>query len=193
MVASDLLHSTFRRPYRSACIELKTYKSYFLKHKTKVMNLKIQILLVAILGLCVSELHAQVPPDFNAKKAAGLITYELDEVITKLKIKELDSQIEIGKALKVYNTKVDELVFANAATFQQLEDEFDRNVQIAMQRRDRSQMDGVKAKIQQLIPPIRKQILAEEQVLNEMMAGILTEKQNKKWLKYQSQKKGNYK
>jgi hypothetical protein len=54
-------------------------------------------------------------------------------------------------------------------------------------------MDGVKAKIQQLIPPIRKQILAEEQVLNEMMAGILTEKQNKKWLKYQSQKKGNYK
>jgi hypothetical protein len=157
------------------------------------MNLKIQILLVAILGLCVSELHAQVPPDFNAKKAAGLITYELDEVITKLKIKELDSQIEIGKALKVYNTKVDELVFANAATFQQLEDEFDRNVQIAMQRRDRSQMDGVKAKIQQLIPPIRKQILAEEQVLNEMMAGILTEKQNKKWLKYQSQKKGNYK
>jgi hypothetical protein len=157
------------------------------------MNLKIQILLVAILSLCISELHAQVPPDFNAKKAAGLITYELDEVITKLKIKELDSQIEIGKALKVYNTKVDELVFANAATFQQLEDEFDRNVQIAMQRRDRSQMDGVKAKIQQLIPPIRKQILAEEQVLNEMMAGILTEKQNKKWLKYQSQKKGNYK
>jgi hypothetical protein len=73
------------------------------------MNLKIQILLVAILGLCVSELHAQVPPDFNAKKAAGLITYELDEVITKLKIKELDSQIEIAKALKVYNTKVDEL------------------------------------------------------------------------------------
>jgi hypothetical protein len=56
------------------------------------MILKIQILLVAILGLCVSELHAQVPPDFNAKKAAGLITYELDEVIAKLKIEDLESQ-----------------------------------------------------------------------------------------------------
>lgn len=157
------------------------------------MKLKIQVLVVAILGLHVSTLHAQQPPDFNAKKAAGLITYELGEVINKLKIDELGSRVEIGKALKVYNTKVDELSFANAEAFQELEDEFDRNVQIAMQRRDRSQMDGVKAKIQQVIPPVRKQILAEEQVLNEMMAGILTEKQNKKWLKYQSQRKGNYK
>ena len=157
------------------------------------MNLKIQILLVAILGLSTPEINAQQPPDFNAKKAAGLITYELDEVVNRLKIKNLNGQIEIGKALKVYNTKADELSFANAATFQELEDEFDRNVQIAMQRRDRSQMDGVKTKIQQVIPPIRKQILAEEKVLNEMMASILTEKQNKKWLRYQSQKKGNYK
>jgi hypothetical protein len=70
------------------------------------MNLKIQILLVAILGLCISELHAQQPPDFNAKKAAGIFEYDIDEVITKLKITdELDSQIEIGKALKVYNNK----------------------------------------------------------------------------------------
>jgi uncharacterized protein YaiL (DUF2058 family) len=61
---------------------------------------------------------------------------------------------------------VDELSFANAATFQELEDEFDRNVQIAMQKRDRSQMNGVKAKIQQLIPPIRKQVMDEEEVLN---------------------------
>jgi hypothetical protein len=72
-------------------------------------------------------------------------------------------------------------------------DEFDKNVQIAMQRRDRSQMDGVKAKIKQVIPPIRKQVVAEEKVLNDAMAMLLTEKQNVKWLKYQSQKKGNYK
>jgi hypothetical protein len=97
--------------------------------------------------------------------------------------------------LSKYTTirKFDELSIEHASTFQELEDEFDRNVQIAMQRRDRSQMDGVKAKIQQLIPPIRKQILAEEKILNEIWQWYLTEKQNNKWLKYQSQKKGNYK
>ena len=157
------------------------------------MNLKTQILLVAILGLCIPEINAQQPPDFNAKKAAGLINYELDEVVAKLKIEDLDSRIEIGKALKKYNTKVDELSFANATTFKDLEAEFDRNVKIAMQRRDRSQMNGVKTKIQQVIPPIRNQILSEELVLNKMMASILTKKQNKKWLKYQSQQKGNHK
>jgi hypothetical protein len=44
------------------------------------MNLKIQILLVAILGLCISELNAQQPPDFNAEKAAGIFEYDIDEV-----------------------------------------------------------------------------------------------------------------
>jgi hypothetical protein len=64
----------------------------------------------------------------------------------------------------------DELSIEHASTFQELEDEFDRNVQIAMQRRDRSQMNGVKAKIQQVIPPIRNAGIAEEKVLNDAMA-----------------------
>jgi hypothetical protein len=80
--------------------------------------------------------------------------------------------------------------FEHASTFQELEGEFDRNVQIAMQRRDRSQMNGVKAKIQEVIPPIRMQVAAEEKILNDVMAMLLTEKQNDKWLKYQKQKKG---
>jgi hypothetical protein len=58
-----------------------------------------------------------------------------------------------------------DLSIEHASTFQELEDEFDRNVQIAMQRRDRSQMNGVKAKIQQVIPPIRMQVLPRRKYL----------------------------
>jgi len=148
--------------------------------------------LVLSIGLWVSTLAAQMPggsmtpPEFNAVKAAGLINYELDEVTKKLKIKEEESQKEVAEALKDYNSKIDELSFEHALTFRDLEADFDKNLAIAMQRRDRSQMSGVKAQIEEVIPPIRKQVAIEEQVLNEAMAEILTEKQNKKWLKYQN-------
>jgi hypothetical protein len=82
-----------------------------------------------------------------------------------------------------------ELSILHTATFQKLEADFDKNVQIAMRNRDRSQMNGVKAEIQRIIPPIRMQVLDEEKLLNAAMAGFLTEKQNKKWLKYQEGKK----
>jgi len=70
-------------------------------------------------------------------------------------------------------------------SLEDLEKEFERNVKIAFQNRDRSQMNGVKAKIKQIIPPIRYEVYKYEQVLNEEMAALLSEKQNKNWLKYQ--------
>jgi hypothetical protein len=74
--------------------------------------------------------------------------------------------------LNQYNSKMYELSILHAATFQKLEADFDRNVQIAMRNRDRSQMNGVKAEIQRIIPPIRMQVQNEEKLLNDAMAGL---------------------
>ena len=52
-------------------------------------------------------------------------------------------------------------------------------------------MNGVKADIQRIVPPIRMQVQNEEKLLNNAMADFLTEKQNKKWLRYQNGKKTN--
>jgi uncharacterized ubiquitin-like protein YukD len=153
------------------------------------MNLKIQIFLVAILGFSISEINAQQPPDFNAEKAAGIFEYDIEEVIEKLNITNENTKQKVTKALNAYNKKMYDLSIEHSSTFKELDTEFDKNVQIAMQRRDRSQMNGVKAKIKQVIPPIRKQVVAEEKVLNDAMAMLLTEKQNVKWLKYQKRKK----
>ncbi len=158
--------------------------------------LKILIAIALSPVFWVTTLHAQMsaggftPPDFNAVEAAGLINYEWDEVTKKLKIKDEENRNEVAEALKVYNSKIDELAFEHASTFRELEEDFDSNLEIAMQRRDRSQMNGVRSRIQEVILPIRKQVAAEEEVLNEAMALILTEKQNEKWLKYQNRKKG---
>jgi hypothetical protein len=154
------------------------------------MNLKFQALFMAIFCLSMSVVQAQQPPDFNAKKAAGIFQYDIEKVMKSLKISDDTTKQKISEALMAYNNKMFDLSTEHASVFRELEDEFDRNVQIAMQRRDRSQMNGVKAKIKRIIPPIRMQVTAEEKILNDGMLMMLTEKQNMKWLKYQRRIKG---
>ena len=84
---------------------------------------------------------------------------------------------------------MDNLLFLHSKTLADLEKEFDRNVKIAMQNRDRSQMNGMKIKIKQIIPPIRNEVYEHEKKLNGAIKSLLTEKQNKKWLKYQKRNK----
>ncbi|MEL7121672.1 MAG: hypothetical protein AAFO07_19645, partial [Bacteroidota bacterium] len=133
-----------------------------------------------------SPMAGMSPPEFKAEKAAGITTYDYDEVIKKLKVKEKERKTNVSEALKIYNSQMDDLAFNHSSTFQSLEAEFNSNLQIAMQNRDRSQMNGVRAKIQEIIPPIRKEAIAEKEKLNTVMKEILTEKQNEKWLKYQN-------
>jgi hypothetical protein len=131
------------------------------------------------------------PPDFNAEKAAGIFEYDIEKVIKKLAIIDDSTKSKVTESLNHYNSKMYELSILHAATFQKLEADFDRNVQIAMRNRDRNQMNGVKAEIQRIIPPIRLQVQNEEKFLNNAMADFLTVKQNKKWLRYQNGKKTN--
>jgi hypothetical protein len=146
------------------------------------------------LSIILSNLYGQnsggmSPPDFNAEKAAGIFQYDIDEVVKKIKIVDSIHQNAVTAALSEYNKEMDELSLLNASEFRNLEDDFDRNIQIAIRNRDRSQMDGVKAEIQRIIPPIRNQVIQHEKALNESMALIVSDQQYQKWLKYQERKR----
>jgi hypothetical protein len=152
------------------------------------MNLTCRIATVFISFLNILNLQAQQPPDFNAQKAAGIFEYNIEEVIKKLNITDEIAKQKISESLKIYNNKMFDLSIEHEQTFKELENEFDQNVKIAMQKKDRSQMDDVKAKTKKVLPPIRKQVVAEEKILNDALAMVLSQKQNDKWLKYQKQK-----
>ena len=153
------------------------------------MNTKYVILLLS-LGIFGNTLFAQMsPPDFNAIEVAGLTKYDSDKVLKKLKITDDSIKSKVIQKINSYNIEIDSLLLLHAGTLENLEKEFDINVKIAFQNRDPGQMDGVKAKIKQIIPPIRFEMYEFEKVLNEGIAQILTEKENKKWIKYQERKK----
>lgn len=157
-----------------------------------LMKNLIRLTAIAMLVLFAFVTKAQQPPNFKAEEAAGIVTYDSEKVIKKLKIEEEEVKKSITTAIGEYNMEMYELADAHGATFQELDDDFNRQVQIAMQRRDRSQMDGVKSKIRETIPPIREQAMQHENVLNASMKSTLDEKQYNKWLKYQkSQKPSN--
>jgi len=152
--------------------------------------------IILSLGILMSNLYAQMPgnmsqPDFNAEKAAGIFQYDIVKVTEKLKIIDDSTMAKVTKSLNDYNSRMSELSILHGETFKKIESEFDRNIQIAISNRDRSKMDGVKAEIQRIIPPIRKQVQEYEVLLNSKMANYLTESQNKKWLRYQNSMKTN--
>jgi hypothetical protein len=157
------------------------------------MKITLSIIIYSM-GILMSNLYAQMPgnispPDFKAEKAAGIFEYDIEKVINKLKIIDDSTKIKVSESLSDYNSKMYNLLIQHTTIFIELEADFDRNLKIAMRNRDRNQMDGVKAKIQQIIPPIRLKVYNEENVLNDKMANLLTEKQYKKWLRYQKGKK----
>ena len=138
------------------------------------------------------ETKAQQPLDFNAEDAAGIFTYDEEKVIKKLKVEDKDIKQTITNSIGEYNLQMYQLSDKYAATFSELDAYFDRQIKVAMQQRDRSQMDGVKSRIRETIPPIRQEVLVHEKELNASMESALDEKQYSKWLKYQkSQKPSN--
>ena len=151
------------------------------------------VLIPLFIVLFISNISAQYRggqiPDFDAEKAAGIFQYESKKVFKKLKVDDKEAKQKVIDALNEYNQKMTQLSFDHAETFKNLENSFDANIKLAIQRRDRGQMDGVKAEIKRTIPPIRRQVQAEEQVLNDAMAATLTEEQYFIWLKYQKKKK----
>lgn len=157
-----------------------------MSHKLKMNRILASALCCClIVTLANAQGAGMTPPEFDAEKAAGIFMYENEEVLKKLKIESSESKNAINQALNAYNNIMFDLITKNTFLFETLEARFDQNIKIAMQNRNPSIMDGVKAEIKKSIPPIRKEVMEEEIKLNKKMEAILSEKKNAKWLKYQ--------
>ena len=128
-------------------------------------------------------------PKFNAEKAAGILKYDEDKVHKKLNIKDTSTKQNVSKLLADYNKGIEELMFLNAPKFKKIEQEVNTQREIAMANRDRQAMMGIMEGAREKLAPVKKKVIEANKILNQELEKILTEKQYKKWIKYQASKK----
>jgi len=128
-------------------------------------------------------------PDFNVENAVGILKYKPKKVFKKLKIQADSNMLAIATFITAYNQTIDEIHVANSDKLGDLENIVNTKRKDAMANRDTQAMRNIQAEAMQQLAPIRTQLIIVEQNLNFELKQVLTEKQYKKWEKYQNSKK----
>ena len=145
------------------------------------------------------EQQAEEIKKFSASDAAGLFYYEVEKVIKKIKVKDEKKQYQVKKALRNYNFKIKEILFLNSEKFSDLDLVINSLPKLSKQERNQSSEDNSEENtdkreiIENIIGPVREEVHINESELNQVLEEILSEKQQKKWIKYQNSKKESLK
>lgn len=122
---------------------------------------------------------------FNSRNFVGIFYYDKEEVLKKVKIKKLDKEGVVIKALKTYNKHIENLAFLENDQFNKTDKKVEETVIIAKQNKNFEAIKEMRQNIKKALKPIRQEIKREEKKLNDKMVAVLSDKQLKKWLKYQ--------
>ncbi len=132
-------------------------------------------------------------PEFKAKNVAGILKYDEDKVYKKLGIKDDALKQKIKKSFSEYNKKIDEILFLNNPKLKKVENKVNVQREIAIANKDRQAIMGIMEESRKELAPIKKEVIDANKILNQELEKILSEKQYKKWLKYQTNKKKSLK
>lgn len=132
--------------------------------------------------------------EIKAADMAGIYYYDVRKVIKKLKVKDDKLKASLTKALMDYNFKVKEIALLNADNFKALDillksRRSSRRMPSESNDDQTNNQDDFRQTMGKIIRPIRTKLNDNELILNEIFQNLLSEKQNKKWLKYQISEK----
>ena len=123
-------------------------------------------------------------PKFDAVKRAGIFYYNIENVIKKVTGKKNPQNEKITTTLKEYNKKVKEIASLNSKKLSDL-----NAIVNSMSKGNVGNRKGMIKRVNEVVRPLREQIRSNEKILNDSFEELLSEKLNKKWLKYQNKKK----
>jgi len=123
--------------------------------------------------------------EVSPQNMAGLIMYDNEVVIKKLKIKTASKKILVTQAISKHNAKINELKTFNFETFDKVKFFLAKKRNEAMANRDFRTMREAQMQAQEMLAPIKTKVRVQKNMLNKTFEQELSEKQNKTWLKYQ--------
>mgnify|MGYP001596518494 FL=1 len=120
---------------------------------------------------------------YNAKNAANIFYYNIDEIPKKIKVKSEALKKITTKELRNYNSKIKNISFLN---FQELRElEVLVNTIGEQSRTNPDLRRKLRKNIEMVILPIRDSVAKFEETINSAFKTVLSKKQYKKWIKYQ--------
>ncbi|CAM1344537.1 hypothetical protein [Tenacibaculum amylolyticum] len=142
--------------------------------------------------------RGQTPPRTNktvekmkAIEMAGLFYYDEEKVVKKIKVKDEKNKAIVYKALKKYNDRIGEITFLNTKYFDEI-DMFLKTTPETERRKPFQELFNDNKELKEVIPNARREAHEAEEVLNKKLKETLTEKQLKKWMKYQKKIKDKF-
>lgn len=130
----------------------------------------------------------RTPVKFDAANAAGMVYYDTDQVIKKLKIKKNNQLLlNVKKAISNYHHKLNEIGLANKDNFDSLNVYMNDIMKALQVGGDRSRMQDIRFSVREKLRPVRRSVMQEDIKLNETITALLDEKQLKRWNNYQNE------
>ena len=114
----------------------------------------------------------------------GIMMYDSDEVIKKIKIKKEEKKIIVKKSIAVYNNKINEIKTFGYLTFNNVKSFIIKKTNEAKLTNDYRSMGESRLKLKEMLDPIRSKIKIQDSILNTNFEKELTAKEYKNWIKY---------
>jgi len=126
-------------------------------------------------------------PKYKAKNAAGIFYYDAVEAAKKIKLKKEEKISVFSKIIKNYNNDIKNISFLNGPKLNDVELTINSVGEQAFKNPDlRSK---IRKMIEDTVIPVRDSVLKKETNLNKKLEEVLSSKQLKKWLRYQTSQK----
>ena len=130
---------------------------------------------------------AQQPraPKIDVEKAVGLVFYNIDKVTKKTGIKKSsDAYQKVSSILNSYNKELKQIKRINTFLFSEGKSKMEAAQKEAIKNRDYTVLQIANKEVTESFKPIISTIEEKKEKLNMNLEEILSEKQLKKWKKY---------
>ena len=124
-------------------------------------------------------------PNFEVEKYLGIVIYDIEKAAKKSSIKlSSEEGKEFSKLLTVYNKDVKDIRRINSFTLRKTKEMVENFQKNARKTGDLSDQSKVQKTMTTDLKPIADTLKAEDRKLDGTLKKLLSEKQYKKWIKY---------
>jgi len=132
---------------------------------------------------------AQQPraPKIDVEKAVGLTFYNIEKVAKKIGVKKASKTFDkLASIFNSFNRELKQVKRINTFLFSEGKSKMEAAQKEAMKNRDFSALQKANKEVTESFKPIIKVIEEKEEKLDTDIEKVLTDKQQKKWVKYKT-------